>query len=77
MKWEASIKGPKPKRFIIEQQILRNLTDQKDEYGFYLYVYDGITGFNTHDYLQDTLEIAKEQAFEEFGVPLDSWKQVE
>ncbi len=68
MKWTSRIKRPKPMNFIIEHD--KNV-------GFYLYVYDDATGKNTHDYLQDTLEIAKEQAFEDFGVHLDSWKQVE
>jgi hypothetical protein len=39
--------------------------------GFYLYVYDG-TGC-THDYLQDTLDAARDFAREEFGVPVQSW----
>jgi hypothetical protein len=29
------------------------------------------------DYLQDTLEIAMEQARDDFGVPLEAWKRVE
>lgn len=41
--------------------------------GFNVYAYDS-NGKNTHDYLQDTLEMAKKCALEEFGVPLDSWK---
>jgi len=39
--------------------------------GFYLYVYDGARC--THDYLQDTLDRAREFAREEFGVPVQSW----
>jgi hypothetical protein len=39
--------------------------------GFYLYVYDGARC--THDYLQDTLDDAREFAREEFGVPVQSW----
>jgi hypothetical protein len=39
--------------------------------GFYLYVYDGARC--THDYLQDTLHLAREFAREEFGVPIQSW----
>lgn len=35
--------------------------------GFYLYVYDGARC--THDYLQDTLDHARE----EFGAPIQSW----
>lgn len=43
--------------------------------GFYLHVYEN--GIDKYDHLQDTLEIAKKQAFEDFGVPYDAWKQVE
>ena len=39
--------------------------------GFYIYVYDGARC--THDYLQDTLDHAREFAREEFGVPVQSW----
>jgi hypothetical protein len=39
--------------------------------GFYLYVYDGARC--THDYLQDTVDLAREFAREEFGVPVHSW----
>lgn len=77
MKWVAQIKHPKPMSFVIEKETLRNITDQKYEIGFYLYVNDDITGKNTHDYLQDTLEAAKDQALEYFGVPLDSWEHIE
>ena len=39
--------------------------------GYYLFVYEGPRC--THDYLQDTLEQAREVAAEEFGVPQESW----
>lgn len=39
--------------------------------GYYLYIFDGQRC--THDYLQDTLEIAKKFALEEFGVPDNAW----
>lgn len=48
------------------------IVEDNPEVGFYLYVFDS-NGKNTHDHLQDTLEITKKFAFEEFGVPLDSW----
>lgn len=76
MRWTAEIRSPTLLKFTIEEETLRNLTDKRDERGFYLYVYDGKTGINTHDYLQDTLDIAKQQALEDFGVPLDSWVEV-
>jgi hypothetical protein len=39
--------------------------------GFYLFVYEG--ALCTHDYVQDTIESAKELALEQFGVPLEGW----
>lgn len=44
--------------------------------GFYLYVYNH-KNFCTHDYLQDTEEATKKFAFNEFGVPIDSWETLE
>ncbi len=75
MKWIAHFDHPQGWRFEIERQKLQNLTLGVEMDGFYFYVYDQ-NGFDTHDYLQDTLEIAMEQAFEDFGVPLDAWKRV-
>ncbi len=74
MQWTAEITHPMPLRFVIEKEQLHNLTDNRFEDGYYLYVYDGER--NTHDYLQDTLQFAKDQALEEFGVPLSAWRQV-
>ena len=42
--------------------------------GFYVYVFEA--GRCTHDYLQDTLALAKECAREKFGVPQDAWHEV-
>ncbi len=42
--------------------------------GFYLEVYEDDKCIS--DYLQDTLEIAMEQAEELFGVPNSSWNKV-
>ena len=30
-----------------------------------------------YDYLQDTLAITIDQAFEQFGVPKDAWRQID
>ncbi|HLY68705.1 MAG TPA: hypothetical protein VKR53_03180 [Puia sp.] len=43
--------------------------------GFYLYVFEGDRCI--YDYLQDTLEIAMECAWEDFGVPKNAWKKSE
>lgn len=63
--------------------------EDEGDVGFYLYVYEhpeffeedmagDQSGCPSHqqDYLQDTLDLAKEQALEDFGVPLDSWIEV-
>ncbi len=39
--------------------------------GYYLYVFD--KNRCTHDYLEDTVDLAKQCAFHEFAVPLQSW----
>ncbi|MEJ0063269.1 MAG: hypothetical protein WDO70_08720 [Alphaproteobacteria bacterium] len=76
MKWEAQIESPKPRRFVIERQKLTSLMPSvPDQYGYYLYVYED--GKDIYDYLQDTFEITVDQAFEQFGVPKDIWRQVE
>ena len=41
--------------------------------GFYVYAFEGEKC--THDYLQDTLALAKKCAREEFGVPEDTWHE--
>lgn len=54
------------KKFIIEED--------NPDVGFYLYVYkDNVC---LKDYLQDSLIMAKENAFEEYGVPIDIWKEI-
>jgi hypothetical protein len=40
--------------------------------GFYLFVFSGDQC--TNDYLQETLELTKQFAFEEFGVPPEAWQ---
>jgi len=79
MKWYSNYKHPEGKRFIIEDM---------DESGFYLFVYEddesfehdiadpGFSSQHFEDHDQDTLEMAKLHAHEEFGVPLDSWVEV-
>jgi hypothetical protein len=52
----------------------RRLVIERDErVGWYLYVLE--SGRCVMDYLQDTLEHAKEQANDEFGVAPDSWRE--
>jgi hypothetical protein len=43
--------------------------------GFYLYVYDNVTGKCVRDHLQDTIQIAKEQAEEDYGMDANTWNE--
>lgn len=89
MRWKSEYKHPDDLYFIIEQQALYNVTEQKDQNEFCLYGYTHIDTFTmdlnnpqgecvSHqmDYHQDTLEMAKGYALEDFGVPLDSWVEI-
>lgn len=76
MKWYSTYEHPEQLRFIIEHD---------DNVGYYIYLYENGEYFKEDcvnaegcpsyqdNYLQDTLEIAKEFSYEEFGVPMDSW----
>lgn len=75
MKWIAEIKDPSSRRFVIENVTLCNETEDRDIPGFYLYIYEN--NICTHDYLQDTLEIAMDVALEDYNVPKDSWEIIE
>jgi len=61
-----------PKRLIARHGV-RTFVIHTDapEVGWSLLVHEGERC--THDFLQDTLEIAKRQALEDFGVPQNSW----
>jgi len=48
------------------------IEDDLPDLGWMVYVYDS-EGKNTHDYLQDDLEMAQRCARDEFGVPYDAW----
>jgi hypothetical protein len=49
---------------------------EEDVAGFYVYVFDS-QGRCTHDYLQDSLELAMAFVEEEFGVAHEEWSQIE
>jgi len=48
------------------------IVEDLPEVGFYLYVYDKYNNCIA-DFLQNSEIIAKEFAFEEFNIPIDSW----
>jgi hypothetical protein len=56
---------------------LRNLyfriESDSPEVGWYLYVFENEDCI--YDYLQNTLEITKEFALQEFNVPITAWKK--
>ena len=50
------------------------LKEDFPEVGVYMYIYKSGKGFR--DELQDSIDICKEIANEEYGVPLDAWEEV-
>lgn len=74
MKWKCTYLHPQGFTFEIEKQALYNGSGEQVGAGFYLYVYDE-KGNNTHDFMQDSLHWAQHNAFEDFGVPMDSWTE--
>ena len=87
MRWKSNYKHPKGWCFIIQQEDLYESTGKVAMVEFCLYVYQH-TDFFYDDlrdsdctrfqdrYRQDELSISQEEAFEEFGVPLDSWVEI-
>jgi hypothetical protein len=75
MKWISNVSSQPLLRAEIEEDYLTSLTPNvPSQVAYYLYVFKGEKNY---DYLHDTVEIAMEQAHEQFGVPLDAWKKVE
>ena len=76
MKWISQYKPHPDSSFIIETDIFydSNWQNPTTHYRFY-----GIPGDDGEkiDTMQDTLHFAKDDALEYFGVPMDSWAQVE
>lgn len=64
-KWISELDSGQRKTFVIEEE---------DGIGFYLYVFE--EGECTNDYLQDSFDIAVEQAEIDFGVNRQTWKLV-
>jgi len=56
----------------IQDNCIFKIEEDYPEVGVYLYVYENERC--VFDYLQDNIEICKKFAFEEFNVPIDSWK---
>jgi hypothetical protein len=66
MKWRANSQSLKPMHYEIKHD---------PSIGFYIYLFED--GKCIRDYLQDTLELAMECAWEDFGVQKDARKKVE
>lgn len=60
-----------PEKAEHEGRLFKIIADENWQVGYYLYLYDGDTCIA--DYLYETSADAKWQAYEEFGVPLESW----
>mgnify|MGYP001799522492 FL=1 len=50
------------------------LEEDFPEVGVYMYISKAGRGFR--DELQNNIDLCKEQAYEEYGVPLDAWEEV-
>jgi hypothetical protein len=74
MEWIANITYPKPMSFVIKGFTSRDIISGIPVEGYYIYVYEN--GRNVYDYLQDSLEQAKDFAFRKFQVPTSAWKQI-
>jgi hypothetical protein len=74
MKWIADVLQPKHIHAEIEHFTSRDIISGAHVEGYYLYIWEN--GKGIADELQDTLEVTMQQAFEDYGVPLDVWKQV-
>jgi len=64
-KWVSEFTGDSKRKFVIEED---------DNVGFYLYIFEGDKC--KEDYLQDSFDLAIEQAEEDFGVDPRSWRQI-
>ena len=56
-----------------EGRILGRIEDGGVE-GFRLFIFDPESGRCTHDHIQDTLEVALEQAEEDYALPKSNWR---
>jgi hypothetical protein len=56
------------------QDKLFRIEEDKLEVGAYLYVYEDSKCI--YDYLQDSIKDCMEFAFEDFGVPINSWSEI-
>lgn len=76
MKWISNYQHPKGWRFEIETDAMQNLINKTEVVVFLLQVVDA-AGNEMYDYLQEELDVAQHQAFERWGVPLDSWVEAD
>ena len=64
---------PRPLRLEAEHAGRQFKIEHDSRVGYYVYAFEGSRC--THDHLQDSLELAKECAREEFGVPENAWRE--
>ena len=62
------------KKYTIEAEEFTD--DNTHEKMIWYYVYAWTNKGAEFDYLQDTLDMAKKCALDEFGIPVDSWKEL-
>ena len=71
MNWTTDFTDANANGFKIKPMNFTNKATGETWSEYVLWVYKD--GKDTHDYLQDSLDKAKEFALSQFGVPLDSW----
>ena len=57
----------------IDERMLGKIEDGGPA-GFYLFIFDPVSGRCTHDHLQDSLALALVQAEEDYGLSKGNWK---
>jgi hypothetical protein len=76
--WFSTYIHPTKWNFIIDEESLGYVLYVYEDYpdGFKKDILDKTTVHHMQDYYQNTFDITKESALEDFGVPLDSWVEV-
>ena len=69
----VSIQENSMEKYINKTDKYRAVIEEDANAGFYLYIYDLNSGKCVFDFLQDTLELAKNQAQTDFYLDRDSW----
>jgi hypothetical protein len=59
---------------VVQDNTVFRIEEDYPEVGVYLYVIEN--GKCVKDFLQDSIEVCKSLALEEYGIPIESWRLV-